>query len=158
MPALSTGFPSGPFVDPGSGEITDTWRRYLLTLDARTGGRQGIDASAAIAAEAGVRAAADTALVGAVSLEATRRRDGDATEAAARAAMDRELSLAITRVATTSGSNEAAIRAAEDAHLQAEIDTLTAGSGHVYAPWCTGDKPPQLIGTSDGQTIMCRIV
>ncbi len=159
MPQLSTGFPSGPFVDPQSGEITDVWRRYLLTLDARTGGRLGADAgdiATRVTAEIAARSAGDVALSGAIATEAALRIAGDANEAALRAARDNDLAMAIN-LASGAGvgiSGEAAARAAADTALGLRID---AGAGHIYAPLCTGDVPPQLIGTTDGQAIMVRI-
>ena len=169
MPPLSTGFPSGPFVDP-SGEITDVWRRYLLTLDARTGGRIGVDAGALIAAETAARVAGDTVLSTAVATEGVRRQDGDTAEASARRANDTVLTQRLDMIGTgfyestaieaaaraAADAIEAAARAAADTALGLRIDAL--GATGIYAPLVTGDVPPQLIGTTDGQAIMVRIV
>ena len=81
---LSTGFPSAPFVDLATGNVTDIWRRYLLTLDARTGGRIGTDAGsleAQLAAEKAARIADDAA-------ETTARIAADNAEAATRGTAD----------------------------------------------------------------------
>jgi hypothetical protein len=158
MPQLSTGFPSGPFVDPQSGEITDVWRRYLLTLDARTGGRLGADAgdiATRVTAETSARSAGDVNLSGAIAGETALRITAIANEAALRAARDNDLSVQIARAIGTSGSAEPAARAAADTALGLRIDAL--GATGVYAPLVTGDVPPVLIGTTDGQAIMVRI-
>lgn len=151
MANLATGFPNGPFVDP-SGEVTDVWRRYLLTLDARTGGRLGADAgdtAARLTSETAARSAGDVNLSSGLAAERGARETADAAERAARIAGDNALAIA------HSDPFEATARAAADVALGLRIDAL--GETGVYAPLCTGDVPPQLIGTSDGQAIMVRI-
>lgn len=103
MANVATGFPSGPFVDP-RGEVTDVWRRYLLTLDARTGGRLGTDAAdnaARITAETAARAAGDVALTSGLAAERAARETAGVAEAAARVAGDVALAVSVGRGSVT---------------------------------------------------------
>lgn len=105
MAALNSGFPSGPIVDPKSGELTTIGRAFLIALWNRTGAAIGLssgDAATSIAAETAARQAADVGLTAGIS-----------TEAATRGTADTALGLRIT--------NEAMVRATADSQLQVQM-------------------------------------
>jgi hypothetical protein len=84
------GFPTGPLIDPATGELMPAWRAFFLALWQRTGSAPGVQAndgtalSASLASETAARTAGDEALTA-----------GIATERAARQAADQALQSAI---------------------------------------------------------------
>ncbi len=91
MSALNAGFPTGPLVNPATGEINPAWRLFLLSIYTRTGGAVGLSTGSAatvtaLADETAAREAADTAASNALAAESIARAAADATNAAAIAA------------------------------------------------------------------------
>jgi hypothetical protein len=85
---VAAGIPSGPLVDPETGDVMPAWRALLMSLYGRTGGSTGgiAPTQADVAAEAAARQAADEALAAALDREAAARAAGDAANTAAIAA------------------------------------------------------------------------
>src|SRR5215467_7999332 len=82
--SLTAGVPTGPFLDPQTGDISSAWRSYLVTLGTRTGGSEGSSSDTTglqtqIDAEKAARIAEDTALSTGIATEAANRSAGDAT-------------------------------------------------------------------------------
>jgi hypothetical protein len=80
--------PSGPLVDPESGEVMPSWRALFMSFYGRTGGSTGGvgTTQAALDAETAAREAADAALAASVSHEAATRAAADVVQSAAIAA------------------------------------------------------------------------
>lgn len=84
MTNLPVGFPSGPLIDPASGELTPAWRAFFLAVFLRTGGAGGIittdtsTLSAEIAAETTARQTADAGLTSSIAQERSRAEVAEA--------------------------------------------------------------------------------
>jgi len=158
---LNAGVPTGPFVDPVSGEVTPAWRAFLVSIYRRTGGAigQSSDTHAlevALATETTNRAAGDTALSARIDNEAAIRATADtvltnnlASEAYFRSSTDNALSSGL--------GNEVAARTAADALLvpKAQLCTLWAACDLSFLPTSDpgGGKPwindaTLMVGTS----------
>jgi hypothetical protein len=167
IPRYDPPIPQTPLVDE-TGSVTPAWLMYfigaqrfwtaaLVSLGITPQNLQNPPQVAGdAAAEAAARTAADAFLTAQLGAEAAARASADITEAGARDAADRALRLAIF----SSGSStavETAARIAADTTERAARIAGDATAGRVYAPLCTGDVPPVLIGTVDGQAIMVAI-
>lgn len=138
----------------------------MLGLDAGLGVTVGgaaqaaVDAAqnAALAAETAARTDADiaerNARIAADNAEATARAHADTAETTARLAGD---ALEHTGWTTADAVERAERIAADELETAARIAGDAAIVLHAYAPLCTGEVPPVLLGTADGQCIMVPI-
>lgn len=141
MTGLPVGFPSGPLVDPASGELTPAWRAFFLAVFLRTGGAAGIittdtsSLSAAITAETAARQTADAGLTSSIAQERGR------AETAEQALGERISLETIQRnsaigAAVTTYLSIAGLRAAWMALDLSVLPHVDPGSGK---PWLDGD-------------------
>jgi hypothetical protein len=125
-------FPSGPLIDPASGDVTPVWRAYFAQLYIRTGGSSApVDATtltAALVAERAARLAADAALQSALTIETTQRQAADNAETAARIAADNAILQSL--------DTERAARIASDALLVpiAQLCAMWAACNLAFLP------------------------
>lgn len=167
---LNAGFPSGPLVNPATGEIDPVWRAFLVSLFSRTGGALGLssdqtDLRHALDTESQARTAGDSALSASVAIETAKRSAADDAEAAARrldrntgaAALGSEV-LARTAADTALGTSISGEVSARTAALTAEAtargdadttlsdalgaETLARIAGDIGSGGGTGTAPP----------------
>ena len=106
MTNLPVGFPTGPLIDPASGELTPSWRAFFLAVFLRTGGNAGIittdtsTLSAEIAAETASRQTADANLTAAIAQERARAEAAEAAQTSALQVAVFQLQQAISGAAT----------------------------------------------------------
>lgn len=79
-PLYRAAFPSGPPVDPDSGELTAPWRGFFQSLYIRTGGANGFASAdvGSLASETAARIAADNTLTTNLAAETSARQAADA--------------------------------------------------------------------------------
>jgi hypothetical protein len=123
--ALGTAFPSGPLIDPSTGDIAQAWRQMFVALWRRTGGAGGADAgglATGLAAETAARTQRDIVLTNTIAAETTARANADAAELAARVTADQALTMGTNNAI----GPEIAAREAADAALQTQITSNAA--------------------------------
>jgi hypothetical protein len=84
-------FPTGPLLDPETGQPTSAWRAFFTTLYDRTGSTEGVSVARAVGTEAAVRAQTDAAIAATAHAETVAVGDAVAREASARQAADAHL-------------------------------------------------------------------
>jgi hypothetical protein len=84
-------FPTGPLLDPETGQPTSAWRAFFTTLYDRTGSTEGVSVARAVGTEAAVRAQNDAAIAATAHAETVVVGDAVAREASARQAADAHL-------------------------------------------------------------------
>lgn len=171
--------PQTPMVDE-TGGVTQPWLMYfigaqrfwtaaLVSLGITPQNLQNPPAVAgSVTAETAARIAADAALEAQLAAEAGARAAADASEADIRRRDDFEVRAQNVALAASVTDEKAARIAADETETAARIAAdeaetaarIAGDAGHVssiYAPLCTGDVPPVLVGTVDGQAIMVPI-
>ncbi|HEY2417585.1 MAG TPA: hypothetical protein VGH84_06670 [Steroidobacteraceae bacterium] len=155
-PTFLAGIPTGDFIDADSGDITPSWRAFLLSLWRRTGGAVGQSSDttqieADLAAETTARISGDASLGSDIVAERGARQSADgalntglSNEAATRNAVDGSLTARLDTNAGTIAA-ETSARIAADALLVplAQLCTLWASCNLGFLPTSDpgGNKP-----------------